>query len=72
MTQFATITGHVTYTPGDGAPITIPRGRVEVDLNADSATLSWHAAEDVVGLTAIPRIQYDKYVQDGKITPDLK
>ena len=72
MTQFATITGHVTYTPGDGAPITIPRGRVEVDLNADSATLSWQAAEDVVGLTAIPRIQYDKYVQDGKITPDLK
>ena len=72
MTQFATITGHVTYTPGDGAPITIPRGRVEVDLNADSATLSWQAAEDVVGLTAIPRIQYDKYVQDGKITPDLQ
>ena len=72
MTQFATITGHVTYTPGDGAPITIPRGRGEVDLNADSATLSWQAAEDVAGLTAIPRIQYDKYVQDGKITPDLK
>ncbi|MBP6559795.1 MAG: hypothetical protein KA212_05845 [Burkholderiaceae bacterium] len=72
MTQFATITGHVTYTPGDGAPITIPRGRVEVDLNADSATLSWQAAEDVAGLTAIPRIQYDKYVQDGKITPDLQ
>ena len=72
MTQFATITGHVTYTPGDGAPITIPRGRVEVDLNADSATLSWQAAEDVSGLTAIPRIQYDKYVQDGKITPDLQ
>ena len=45
---------------------------MEVDLNADSATLSWQAAEDVVGLTAIPRIQYDKYVQDGKITPDLQ
>ena len=72
MTQFATITGHVACTPGDGGPITIPRGRVEVDLNADSATLSWQAAEDVAGLTAIPRIQYDKYVQDGKITPDLK
>ena len=40
MTQFATITGHVTYTPGDGAPITIPRGRADVDLNVDSATLS--------------------------------
>lgn len=72
MTQFATITGHVTYTPGDGAPILIPRGRVEVDLNPDSATLSWQAAEDVAGLTAIPRTQYDKYVLDGKITPDLQ
>ena len=72
MTQFATITGHVTYTPGDGAPITIPRGRVEVDLNADSATLSWPAAEDVAGLTAIPRMPYVQYVQDGKITPDLQ
>ena len=71
MTQFATITGHVTYTPGDGAPITIPRGRVEVDLNADSATLSWQAAEDVAGLTAIPRFPYDKYVQVGKMTADL-
>lgn len=72
MTQFATITGHVTYTPGDGAPILIPRGRVEVDLNPDSATLRWQAAEDVAGLTAIPRTQYDKYVLDGKITPDLQ
>ena len=72
MTQFATITGHVTYTPGDGAPLTIPKGRVEVTLDPDSATLSWQAAEDVAGLTAIPRTQYDKYVLDGKITPDLQ
>mgnify|MGYP003464265734 FL=1 len=72
MTQFATITGHVTYTPGDGAPILIPRGRVEVDLNPDSATLSWQAAEAVAGPTAIPRTQYDKYALDGKITPDLQ
>lgn len=70
MTQFATITGLVTYTPGDGAPITIPKGRVEVDLAPDSATLSWEAAEDVAGLTAIPRTQFEQYVKDGKITPD--
>ena len=69
MTQFATITGHVTFTPGDGAPITIPKGRrVEVDLMPDSATLSWEAAEDVAGLAAIPRMQFDRYIQDGKIT----
>jgi hypothetical protein len=68
MSQFATITGHVTYTPGDGAPIEIPKGRVEVDLADDSATLSWDATDGVAGLTAIPREQFDDYVRDGKIT----
>ncbi len=67
MPQFATILGHVTYTPGDGVPLTIPRGRVEVDLSPDSATLSWEATDGVVGLTAIPRTQFDEYVQDEKI-----
>lgn len=68
MSQFAMITGHVTYTPGDGVPIEIPRGRVEVELAPDSATLSWEAAEGIAGVTAIPRIQFDDYVRDGKIT----
>ena len=68
MSQFAMITGNVTYTPGDGVPIEIPRVRVEVELAPDSATLSWEAAEGVAGLTAIPRIQFDDYVRDGKIT----
>ena len=68
MPQFAQITGLVTYTPGDGAPIEIPKGRIEVDLAPDSATLSWEAAKGVVGLTAIPRTQFDDYVRDGKIT----
>jgi hypothetical protein len=68
MPQFATITGDVTFTPGDGAPIEIPPGRVEIDLAPDSATLSWEAAKGVVGSAAIPRIQFDDYVRDGKIT----
>lgn len=68
MSQFATITGLVTYRPGDGAPIEIPEGRVEVDLAPDSATLSWEAAEGIPGVTAIPRTQFDDYVRDGKIT----
>lgn len=72
MSQFAMITGDVTYTPGDGAPIQIPRGRVEVALAPDSATLSWEAAEGIVGSTAIPLTQFDDYVRDGKIemTPE--
>lgn len=68
MSQFATITGLVTYTPGDGVPIEIPKGRVEVDLADDSATLSWDASDGAAGLTAIPRAQFDDYVRDGKIT----
>lgn len=68
MSQFAMITGNVTYTPGDGVPIDIPQVRVEVELAFDSATLSWEAAEGIAGVTAIPRTQFDDYVRDGKIT----
>jgi hypothetical protein len=68
MPQFAMITGDVTYTPGDGAPIQIPRVRVEVVLAPDSATLSWESEDSVVGLTAIPLTQFEDYVRDGKIT----
>jgi hypothetical protein len=70
MPQYATVTGHVTYTPGDGTPIPIPKGRIEVDLADDSATLSWEAERGVVGLTAIPRTQFDEYVDEGKIVMD--
>jgi hypothetical protein len=73
MPQFAMITGHVTYTPGDGTPIEIPLVRIEVALAFDSATLSWEAAPGIPGVTAIPRTTFDDYVEDGKITwlPDL-
>lgn len=68
MAQFATITGLVTYRPGDGAPMEIPEGRVEVALAPDSATLSWEAAKGIPAVTAIPRSQFDDYVREGKIT----
>lgn len=68
MPQFAMITGDVTYTPGDGAPIEIPRVRIEVALAPDSATLSWEDAPGIAAVTAIPRTQFDDYVRDGKIT----
>ena len=68
MSQFATVTGNVTYTPGDGAPIPIPKGRIEVELTFDSATLSWEDAPGIAAVTAIPREQFDDYMQEGKIT----
>ena len=68
MPRFANITGYVTYTPGDGVPIEIPKVRVEVVLAADSATLSWEEAGGFTGVTALPRIQFDDYVRDAKIT----
>ena len=70
MVQFAMVTGLVTYTPGDGVPLEIPQGRIEVALSFDSATLSWEAVQGTVGLAAIPRTSFDEYVEDGKITLD--
>lgn len=67
MTQNATITDHVTYRPGDGAPLVIPLGPVEVDLTADSATLSWTAENGAAGLTAIPLTQFNDYVKQKRI-----
>ena len=66
--QQGTIAGCVTYRPGDGALIEIPRGPVEVTLAFDSATLSWDAGDGVAGLTAIPKIQFDDYIRKGLIT----
>lgn len=70
MTQHATITDHVTYRPGDGAPLVIPLGPVEVDLTADSATLSWIEENGAAGLTAIPLTQFNEYVRQKRIRLD--
>ncbi len=67
-TQHATIKDHVTYRPGDGAPIEIPPGPAEVEVSADSATLSWTEDNGVGGVTAIPLGQFDEYVRQKSIT----
>ena len=68
MPQHATINDHVTYRPGDGPLVVIPMGPVEVDLTADSATLSWIEENGAAGLTAIPLTQFNEYVQQKRIT----
>ena len=67
MSQNATIIGHVTYSPGEGAPLVIPKGPVELDASKDSMTLSWTADNDAVGAAAIPKDVFNQYVRDGKI-----
>lgn len=68
MPQYATINDHVTFRPGDGPLVVIPQGPVEVDLSPDSATLSWIEENGAAGLTAIPRTQFNEYVQQKRIT----
>lgn len=67
MTQHATIHGLVTYTPGDGAPLAIPKGPVELTTSKDSTTLSWTADNDAVGSASMPKDQFNQYVSEGKI-----
>ena len=69
MTQHATVTDHITYRPGDGAPLVIPLGPLEVELTADTATLSWTEDNGAAGLSAIPLTQYNEYVSQKRITP---
>ena len=68
MSHHATITGCVTYRAGEGPPLVIPQGPVEIDLAPDSATLSWTADNGAAGLTAMPMLQYKEYVKEQKIT----
>lgn len=68
MPKYVMVTGEVTFTPGDGTPIEIPRTRIEVTLAEDSATLSWEGGPGVAIVTAIPRTQFDEYLEEGKLT----
>ena len=66
MTQQALIRGEVHFRAGDGMMLPIPDGPVEIEMAADSVTLSWIEGADA-GSTAITRDEFDRYVQEGKI-----
>ena len=72
MTRHAHITGTVTYTPGEGAPLTIPKGPVDLEMAPDSVTLSWTADNDATGSAAIPLDTYQRYLREGKITRQIE
>lgn len=69
MTQQATIRGEVCFRAGDGMPVPVPDGLVEIELADDSATLHWRDGEGNAGSAAIPLDEYERYVQEGKIRP---
>lgn len=66
--EHATIHEGVEYTPGDGAPIEIRPGPAEVTRSADSTTLSWTDDNNATGSAAMPRAEFERYVQSGQIT----
>ncbi|MEO6408013.1 MAG: hypothetical protein ABIO45_04590 [Burkholderiaceae bacterium] len=69
MAQTARIIGEVEYREGDGAMLTIPPGPCEVDLAADSATISWTEGE-TRGLAAIPLTDFNRYLANRAIELD--
>ena len=67
MTKIAHIHGLVTYREGEGIPMTIPEGPVELDYAPDSITISWMDDAKTAGLAAIPRDEYERFVREGHI-----
>jgi hypothetical protein len=45
----------------------IPEGPVQIEVADDSVTLGWHEDDGSAGSTAIPRDEYERYVEEGKI-----
>jgi hypothetical protein len=69
MSQTARIVGKVEYRGGDGPPVVIREGPVEVSLSASDATLSW-VEEEAHGSAAMPIGDFHRYVAEGKIKLD--
>lgn len=70
MSEHAIIRGEVCFRAGDGMPVPVPDGDVDIELAADSATLHWVDSEHNAGSAAITRDEYERYVREGKIRPD--
>ena len=62
----ARIVGNVEFRAGDGPQLKIPEGDVQVLMADDSVVLTW--TESGQSLTAaIPKLEFDRYIQDGAI-----
>lgn len=67
MTQSAQIVGKVEYREGDGPNIVIRPGPVKVETGLNDVTLSWEDEGEVRGATAIPLMDFKRYVSEGAI-----
>lgn len=65
--QHAMISGQVSFPTGDGVPLPIPDGPVDIEIADDSVTLAWHDGERNSSSAAITRDDFDRYVREGKI-----
>ena len=62
----ARIAGPVEFRAGDGPQLKIPEGNCQVLMADDSVVLTW--AEGGQSLTAaIPKIEFDRYIEEGAI-----
>ena len=69
MAQSARIMGRVSYRGGDGPPVEIREGPVEVSITEVDATLSW-VEDGVHGSAAMPIEDFRRYVEQGHIRLD--
>ncbi|WP_083441002.1 hypothetical protein [Aquincola tertiaricarbonis] len=68
MTHTTEVTGEVLYREGDGMPLPVPQGSVEVELTELDATLSWEEGP-TRGAAAMPRSEFERFVDAGTIQP---
>ena len=66
MARKARIVGTVEYREGDGQPITIRPGPIEVEETDQDVTLS-SVEGDTHGSTAMPKSDFDRYVAENAI-----
>ena len=66
MSQQALIRGEVNFRAGDGMLMPIPNGPVDIEVSDDSVTLGWIDGPNP-GSAAIPRDEYQRYLEEGKI-----
>ena len=60
----ARIAGDVAFRAGDGPQLKIPKGNCQIMMADDSVVLTW--TDQGQSLTAaIPKIEFDRYIQEG-------